>query len=132
VKNKLLASFSLMVGLLMTSGPMFAHHGGVQYDSQHPVELKGVVSDFFWANPHSAIVVDVKDDKGGLTKWAVQCPPLSALERGGWTKHSLQVGDQVTVSVNPARTGAHVGTLRKVVLANGQVLSHGQLGEGTE
>jgi len=118
-----------MAGLLAVSSPMFAHHGGVEYDSKHPLTVKGTVSEFMFANPHTSIVVDVKDDKGNVVHWTVQCAPPSGLRRGGWTKHSLNVGDQVEVTVNPARTGAHVGTLVKVVLADGQVLGHGQLGE---
>ena len=37
-------------------------------------------------------------------------------------KHTLNPGDQVTVTIRPAKNGAPIGQLLKVELANGQTL----------
>ena len=39
------------------------------------------------------------------------------MSKRGWTKHTINVGDQVTVTVRPAKNGAPVGQLLKVVLS---------------
>ena len=44
------------------------------------------------------------------------------MTRRGWSKHILNPGDQVTVTVRPAKNGAPVAQLLKVVLPNGQTL----------
>ena len=62
--------------------PLVAHHGNVAYDTSKAVVLKeATVTKFVWANPHSVIQFDVKDEKGnrciGLGKRAVH-PRLAA------------------------------------------------------
>ena len=46
MKNKLFAVLAVAVGLLMVSGPMFAHHSGSVYDAEHLVTLQGTVTAF--------------------------------------------------------------------------------------
>ena len=55
MKSKLINSLALIVGFLTVCVPMFAHHGGSDYDVQHPVTLKGTVTEFFWSNPHCQV-----------------------------------------------------------------------------
>ena len=39
--------------ITMFSAPSYAHHGtGIEYDVDHPLTLKGTVTEFVWANPH--------------------------------------------------------------------------------
>ena len=40
----LLVAFIGAAGLLMLSGPAFAHHGRSNYDMTHPVTVKGIVT----------------------------------------------------------------------------------------
>jgi hypothetical protein len=49
-------------------------------------------------------------------------PPLVMVERG-WTRKSLNAGDEVTVYIFQARNGATVGNLQRIVLANGKELT---------
>jgi hypothetical protein len=112
----------------MFGGALFAHHGGAIYDTKNPVTLKGVVTDFEWTNPHVQIYFDVKDDKGNVVHWACETLSPGKLARGaGWTKDSLKTGDQITITVNPAKVGSSVGNLRKVVLSDGKVLTPQEL-----
>ena len=63
-----LASFSLLGALLALSIPAFAHHGAAAYDMSKPAVFKdAVVTKYFWANPHTVIFFDAKDDKGTVT-----------------------------------------------------------------
>ena len=117
--------FLIVLGLSASLAgiPTSAHHGtNTEYDAEHPIIFKGVVTEFEFANPHIQIYFDVKDEKGKVAHWAVEGPSPGRLVRMGWSRTELKAGDQITVTVEPARSGATVGAIRKVVLANGKEL----------
>jgi hypothetical protein len=127
MKRKLVTSFILVVALLTLSDSMLAHHGNSAYDEKNPITLKGTVTEFVWANPHSQIYLDVNDDKGNVIHWAIESQSPGVLTKNGWTRYSLKPGDQITITLIPAKNGASVGfsgtTLGKVVLPDGRVLT---------
>jgi hypothetical protein len=97
------------------------------------VVLKEVtVTKFAWANPHSIVMFDVKDDKGNLVHWAGECGSPSALGLIGWTKSSVQPGDVITVYIYQSKTGNPVGRLNHIVLADGTELRDSALGGDTK
>ncbi len=109
-----------ILGLGLVSNPAFAHHGTAAYDTTSRVTLKGTVTQFLWANPHTQILFDVTDDKGSVIHWSTETFAPGKLVHMGWTKDCLKPGDQVTVTLNPAKNGTPVGFLLKVVLADGK------------
>lgn len=120
----------LIVSLLMTCAPLFAHHGSATYDTQKVVVLKdATITKFIWANPHSIAMFDVKDDKGNVNHWAAEAGSPSALTLIGWTKNSLKPGDVVTVYTFQSKNGNPVGRLNKIVLTDGTTLKDSQLGD---
>jgi hypothetical protein len=119
----------MTIGLLILSGPALAHHGNAAYDLENPITLKGIVTEFAWSNPHVQIYFDVKDGKGKLVHWASETVSPGLLSRAGWTKTELKPGDEITITLGPAKNGAPIGFALKVVLANGKVL---QLGQGRD
>ena len=120
---------SLIAGLLMTCVPGFAHHGGSDYDVQHPMTLKGTVTEFYWSNPHCQVFLDAKDDSGKIVNWTIETLAPAVLKRAGWTRETLHAGDQITITFVPSKRSTPVGMLRKVVLHDGTELSGGALGE---
>jgi Family of unknown function (DUF6152) len=100
----------LVLGLLMGSTPLFAHHGNAAYDQTKSVTIKGTVTQFVWANPHAQIYLDVKDGKGYIVKWAVETLSPGKLHRSGWTRDSIKAGDQVAITLQAAKSGAPVGS----------------------
>jgi Family of unknown function (DUF6152) len=122
VRNKFLGIFIAAVCFLLVSLPLSAHHGSAGYDMEKQLVMKATVTDWLWANPHCFLKYDTTDDKGDVAHWAVEVSNPVDMTRRGWSKHSLNVGDQVTVTVRPAKNGAAVGQLLKVVLPNGQTL----------
>jgi hypothetical protein len=113
----------------MACAPAFAHHGGSDYDVQHPVSLKGTVTEFFWSNPHCQIFVDTKDESGKTVNWTIETLAPAVLKRAGWSRETLHPGDQITITVVPSKRNTPVGMLRKVVLPGGAELNGGALGE---
>ena len=84
-----------------------------------------------WANPHTVLTFEVKDAKGVFATWNAESGSPSALTRMGWNRNSLKAGDAVTIELFPARNGARVGRLAKVILADGSELRDSQGTEGS-
>jgi hypothetical protein len=125
MKTKMLTDVAVIVGLLIVSAPLFAHHGTASYDTSKTITVKGTVTDFQFMNPHVLIFLDVKDDNGNLQKWQGELTSPNHLARVGWTRSSLKPGDQITLSGFPAKSGAGSMWISKVVLADGKALDTG-------
>jgi hypothetical protein len=122
MRNKLAAIFFAMVGLLAVSVSLFAHHGYAAYDTDRKVTLKGTVTRWIWSNPHCMVQLDVADESGRVAHWIAETENPSAMIRIGWTDKSIKVGDQITLTALPVKSGATVGRIVDVVLSNGQTL----------
>jgi hypothetical protein len=128
MKRRLPMSLALLVGALTVCGPVFAHHGAASLSNSIIVLKEATVTKFVWANPHTFVMFDVKDDKGDVTHWAGEAGSPSAVTLLGWNRNSLQPGDVITVYIFPAKSGSPVGRLNKIVFPDGKVLRDSQLG----
>lgn len=99
-----------------------AHHSTAAYEPTTITLENAVVKRFAWANPHSVVSFDVKDERGRMTTWSVESGSPSALSRMGWNRNSLKAGDVITVELFPAQNGAPVARLARIVLADGREL----------
>jgi hypothetical protein len=129
MNRQLVMGFGLVACLLMVCVPIFAHHGGSDYDLQHPKTVKGTVTEFFWSNPHCQVFLDSKDDSSKVVNWTIETLAPAVLRRAGWSRETLHPGDQITITFVPSKKGTPVGMLRKVVLPGGAELTGGALGE---
>jgi uncharacterized protein DUF6152 len=120
MKIRLVITLILLLSGLVVSQPLFAHHSSASYDMEHPVTMKGVVSNMEWTNPHVFIYLDVKDDNGSVEQWRVEGNSPNMLVRSGWKKEMIKAGDQIVVNGAPAKSGSKVMRLISLTLANGQ------------
>lgn len=117
------AAFACLVAGLAVLAPtaLEAHHSfAAEYDAKKPITLKGTVTKVEWTNPHARFYVDVKDDNGTVVNWNLELASPNVLMRQGWTRHSLKVGDVVTVEGAQAKDGSLLANARSVVLADGR------------
>lgn len=126
MKRDLARSFVLVISLAIACGPALAHHGAVGYDYSVPRKtLKGTVEQFTWQNPHTLLLLDVKDDKGNVVVWIMELNNPGNLVELGWTHSSLKPGDEVTVTFNPAKSKPN-GICADVLFADGRKLHSSQ------
>jgi hypothetical protein len=106
-------------GVLMAAMPLLAHHSfSAEYDGAKRVTLKGIVSKVDWMNPHVYFYIDVKDDSGAITNWALEMGPPNGLQRSGWTRNTIKVGDEVIVDGTLAKDGSKQANARSVIMAS--------------
>jgi hypothetical protein len=125
--SALLCAFAIAI-------PASAHHSfAAEYDSQKPVTMTGPVTKIDWANPHVYFYIDVKDpDSGKVTNWAFEMGAPAVLQRSGWKRSSLHIGDVITIHGTKAKDGSSHGNARSVILtATGEKLGAGS-SEGAE
>jgi hypothetical protein len=125
--KKSIVFLAVLSGLLLVSGTLFAHHGtGTSYDMHKVVVIKGVVTRFAMANPHSQLYFDATDDQGKVAHWSAEMRNPRNLEAQGHSRKELMEklapGTQVTVTGNPSKAGTPVLVLGQAVSADGWCL----------
>lgn len=103
----LLASIAVL-GLL-GAVPSRAHHSfSAQYDADKQIRLRGLVTKVEWRNPHAYFYMDVDDGQGNISQWAFEMGAPIVLQRRGWMRDSLKIGDVVEVNGARARDGSRL------------------------
>ena len=114
-----------VLALLVSAEPARAHHSfAAEYDAAKPVTLKGVVSKVEWTNPHARFYIEVKDPSGTFT-WNLELASPNVLTRNGWTRKTLNIGDEITVQGSLAKDGSKMANARMVTSASGKRLFAG-------
>ena len=115
--------FAWILLLLLAAAPVLAHHGNASTENK-TVVLKATVTEWLWANPHTFLKFDVKDETGNVTHWTAEWNAPSTLVNFGFTARTFKAGDQVTVTLNGvAKSGAPLGRLQSVRLPDGTLMS---------
>ena len=105
------------------STPAPAHHSFAMFDQQKETTLVGTVKEFQWTNPHVWLQLNVVNASGEAEEWGIEGSTPSILGRKGWSRHSFQPGDKVTVTIHPMKSGEKGGSFMKAVFADGRTLS---------
>ena len=118
----------LALGVALTvAAPLFAHHSFSAEYGNEPANLKGAVTKIEWQNPHVFFYIDVRDEETGkVTNWALEMGAPSVIQRNGWKRNTMKIGDLVIVTGTKAKNGKPLANARSVIMAStGQKLGAG-------
>ena len=131
--RKRIATLVLAAAGAGSAAPVVAHHSfAAEFDADSPIALSGVVTKIEWRNPHTFFYIDVETDDGEYENWALEMGSPNGLTRRGWSRNSLQIGDEVSVEGSRAKDGSLKGNVRSVVLSTGERLFAGSSQPDTE
>ena len=117
-------SVLLTTVILVICVPVNAHHSfAAVFDVDTSVAVSGTVTKVEWMNPHAWIYIDVDDGDGESENWAFELGSPNGLMRRGWTRMSIEVGDDISVAGYRARDGSLRGNVISIVLADGTELT---------
>jgi hypothetical protein len=118
IKTRLLGALGA-AGLITAGGSALAHHSfSAEFDAAKPVTVTGIVTKVDWTNPHVWLWINVKDEAGATANWGAELGPPHGLQRSGWRRESLKIGEQITVDGFLARNGMKRLNARTVTLAS--------------
>jgi Family of unknown function (DUF6152) len=109
--------------LIATAGITAAHHSFVAFNMNDEKTVTGTVNKVEWTNPHIWIWIDAPDGKGGTATYGFEGMSPNFLERRNWTRTTLKVGDKITVSYRPLRSGENGGMFMTGKMESGKILT---------
>lgn len=119
--------------LLAVPAAALAHHSfAVFFDPQKSVTISGTVTAFRFTNPHGTVALDVKKADGTIEKWRAETNAPVILVRRGWTRTSVNPGDEVTIEGWPSRDGKPYIRLRSMRDANGKLIGNAPFGQAEQ
>lgn len=110
--------------IVLIAAPSVAHHF-VPRESDTPVTIVGTVARFDMVNPHSRLLLEVRDTAGVFTIWEIELGSVAALISRGWKRDLLKPGDLVTVQAILWKGRANAAVAREVEVPDGRRLLGG-------
>lgn len=116
----------MFAAALLAAVPALAHHGAGVFEPEKKVTVSGTVTDFQFVNPHVLVYMTVKGSDGKDVQWGGELTSPNRLARDErsvkWHKEIIKPGDSITMTGHPARNGAPMMDILKIVDAHGTVL----------
>ncbi len=112
-----LLGFAILCSL---GAPAMAHHSfAAEFDRLKPVALEGTIIKIEWQNPHTRLYLNVRNQIGAVSHWELELSSPNSLMRAGWTRHSVQIGDKITVKGFQAKDGNSLANASQIFAADG-------------
>jgi hypothetical protein len=111
-------------GLLAAgSVPAGAHHSAAMFDEKKTITVEGEVKEFQLTNPHSWLIVNVKEKDGTVVSWGFEAEGPSTLSRAGIRPSDLRPGTKLKITGNPMKDGTRAAIWVNAVRADGKTFN---------
>ena len=84
MRTRIILSIALLAALALGGSRAYAHHSNVGFAVETVLTATGTVKEWQWSNPHTWLIMDVDDGKGGKVEWAMEGRAPGVLLRAGW------------------------------------------------
>src|ERR1051326_8288742 len=100
--------------------PSLAHHSGAMFEKEKTITVEGVVKSFQYTNPHSWLLVDVKNKNGSGTTWGFEAEGPSTLQRAAIRPSDFAVGTKLKITGHPMKDGSPAAAWVEAIRADGK------------
>jgi hypothetical protein len=102
---------------------VLAHHGDAGYDTSKLVTAKGVVTEYYFRNPHVEILIEVRKDDRSTETWRGELNSPNIVARvTGWNSKTFKPGDEIVLIGYQLKNGLNVLKVDKVFRPDGTEL----------
>lgn len=109
--------------LLATTGAVHAHHSfAAEFLADETAVFHGVVTEVWFKNPHVRYYIEITKEDGSKEQWDIRASSPALLVRRGWTKESIQEGDEIIVTGFLGRDNRKILSVQTIELADGTTL----------
>ena len=95
------AAATMAIAVLALGATAGAHHSGAMFEREKTVTVEGTVKEFQYTNPHSWLLVDVKNKDGSVTTWGFEAEGPSTLHRAGIRPSDFTPGTKLKITGRP-------------------------------
>lgn len=124
--RKNLLAFVALASASVAATAAMAHHSFAMFDRTRSITVSGTVREFQWTNPHAYIQLTGRDSAGRPVEWSLEMGAPMYLYARGWRPRTLRPGTQVSVELNPLRSGQPGGVVLEVSDAAGNPIGTNQ------
>jgi hypothetical protein len=118
--SKCLAATVAGLAFMAAAVPALGHHSAAMFEEKKTITVEGVVKEFQYTNPHSWLLVEVKNKDGSVTVWGFEAEGPSTLQRAGIRPSEFAAGTRVTMTGRPMKDGRPAAIWEYAVRADGR------------
>ena len=114
-------AYSLVVlGIACFGTAVYAHHSfEANFNTDESVTIEGVVTEFWFANPHARIYLEVVNEAGETEEWFAEGGSRNNLTRRGWSADTITPGMRLVISGSRSRDGSNAVGWRSLTTTDG-------------
>ncbi len=110
----------LAIGAVGFGAAVYGHHNRAAFFLENEtMTIEGVVTEFWFANPHARIYLDVTLENGDVEEWMAEGSSRNVLTRRGWSADTIKPGMEVIVTGGPSRDGSNSVSWGSLTAADG-------------
>src|SRR5436190_22801151 len=108
------------------AAPALAHHSATMFESEKTITVEGVVKEFQFTNPHSWLLVNVKNKNGTVTTWGFEAEGPSTLQRSGIRPSDFKAGTKLKITGHPMKDGSPAAVWVEAIREDGKAFRPGE------
>ena len=113
----------ILILCLFTHGVVYGHHSfAVEFTAERTITIRGKVTEVWFQNPHVRYYIEIINEENKTENWDVRTSSPALLVRKGWTKKTIQAGDEITIIGHPGRDDRKLLSVIAIKLPDGSNL----------
>lgn len=115
-----LSQLGLFLAAMGFGASLSAHHSfDANFVTNETMTIEGVVTEFWFANPHARIYLEIVNETGETEEWFAEGGSRNNLIRRGWLEDTITPGMRLIVSGSPSRDGSNAIGWRSLTTTDG-------------